>query len=386
VLELKKQLKEAETKREDALSKQTQQAIELQNLKINFERVNSDLEYKKKNDDSKSKDMDSIKEGAEKEITKLRDRLAEVESKYKTGELQSQQKIEELKTSYEKHKAMYEEANAEKEKLQNALKNKDHENNKKNANQSTELENLKKEFEAQKQIMTQNIELRDTAFNNLKKENKSFIEQVESLKQRNAELESQLKQSKEVPQFNAQVNDLEDKLRISESNSKLLNKELKAENERLKKELNSIQKNYKAGLDVEKEVGILSIENETLKKQVKELTAKVNNTKISADNQNAKDNEDLKKKVKDLQKSLKRIEQDYSETKSKLSVAQTKNEEDSSFILKLNQKVGTLQESADLVEVELVQTKQKIGEIMDILGDSAESDLIERVHNVIYGS
>jgi len=359
VLELKKQLKEAETKREDALSKQTQQAIELQNLKINFERVNSDLEYKKKNDDSKSKDMDSIKEGAEKEITKLRDRLAEVESKYKTGELQSQQKIEELKTSYEKHKAMYEEANAEKEKLQNALKNKDHENNKKNANQSTELENLKKEFEAQKQIMTQNIELRDTAFNNLKKENKSFIEQVESLKQRNAELESQLKQSKEVPQFNAQVNDLEDKLRISESNSKLLNKELKAENERLKKELNSIQKNYKAGLDVEKEVGILSIENETLKKQVKELTAKVNNTKISADNQNAKDNEDLKKKVKDLQKSLKRIEQDYSETKSKLSVAQTKNEEDSSFILKLNQKVGTLQESADLVEVELVQTKQK---------------------------
>jgi len=386
VLELKKQLKEAETKREDALSKQTQQAIELQNLKINFERVNSDLEYKKKNDDSKSKDMDSIKEGAEKEISKLRDRLAEVESKYKTGELQSQQKIEELKTSYEKHKAMYEEANAEKEKLQNALKNKDHENNKKNANQSTELENLKKEFEAQKQIMTQNIELRDTAFNNLKKENKSFIEQVESLKQRNAELESQLKHSKEVPQFNAQVNDLEDKLRISESNSKLLNKELKAENERLKKELNSIQKNYKAGLDVEKEVGILSIENETLKKQVKELTAKVNNTKISADNQNAKDNEDLKKKVKDLQKSLKRIEQDYSETKSKLSVAQTKNEEDSSFILKLNQKVGTLQESADLVEVELVQTKQKIGEIMDILGDSAESDLIERVHNVIYGS
>ena len=35
VLELKKQLKDAETKKEEALSKQTQQAIELQNLKIN---------------------------------------------------------------------------------------------------------------------------------------------------------------------------------------------------------------------------------------------------------------------------------------------------------------------------------------------------------------
>jgi len=234
--------------------------------------------------------------------------------------------------------------------------------------------------------MTQNIELRDTAFNNLKKENKSFIEQVEALKQRNAELEGQVKQTKEVPQFNAQVNDLEEKLRISESNSKLLNKELKAENDRLKKELDAIQKNNKAGQDVEKEVGILSIENETLKKQVKELTAKVNNTKISADNQNAKDNEDLKKKVKDLQKSLKRTEEDYSETQSKLSASQKKNEEDSSLILKLNQKVGTLQESVDLVEVELVRTKQKIGEIMNVLGDSAESDLVDRVHSVIYGS
>ena len=276
--------------------------------------MSSDLEYKNQTYNSKSKDMDSIKEGAEKEISKLREKLAEVESKYKANEVQSQQKIEELKQNYEKHKNMYEEANAEKEKLQNALKNKDHENNMKNANQTTELETLKKDFESQKQIMTQNIELRDTAFNNLKKENKSFMEQVETLKARNAELEALTKQSKEVP-FNAQVNELEEKLRISESNSKQINKELKEENEKLKKELGSIQKNNKAGQDVENEVGILSIENETLKKQVKELTAKVSNSKISADNQNAKDNEDLKKKVKDLQKSLKRTEEDYDETK-----------------------------------------------------------------------
>lgn len=35
VLELKKQLKDAEAKKEEALTKQTQQAIELQNMKIN---------------------------------------------------------------------------------------------------------------------------------------------------------------------------------------------------------------------------------------------------------------------------------------------------------------------------------------------------------------
>jgi len=386
VLGLKKQLKDAETKKEDAYTKQTQQAIELQNLKIDFERVSSELEYKKKNSDSKSNDMGSIKEAADKEISKLRDRLAEAESKHMSGELQSQQKIEELKQKYEKLEILYKETNDEKEKLQNALKNKDHEDAKKNDHQSIDIENLKKEFAAQKQIMTQSIESREKALNSLKKENKSLMEQVETLKQRNAELEGQVQQGKEVPQFNAQVNDLEEKLRISEANSKLLNKELKAENDRLKKELNTIQKNNEAGKDVEKEMGILSIENETLKKQVKELTAKVNNTKISANNFNAKENEDLKKKVKDLLKSLKRTEEDYSETKSKLSALQTKNEEDSSLILKLNQKVGTLQESVSLGEVELVKTKQKIGEIMNILGDSAESDLIERVHSVIYES
>ena len=35
ILELKKQIKEADAKKEDALSKQTQLAIELQNLRIN---------------------------------------------------------------------------------------------------------------------------------------------------------------------------------------------------------------------------------------------------------------------------------------------------------------------------------------------------------------
>jgi len=35
VLDLKKQIKDSESKKEEALSKQTQLAIELQNLKIN---------------------------------------------------------------------------------------------------------------------------------------------------------------------------------------------------------------------------------------------------------------------------------------------------------------------------------------------------------------
>jgi len=44
VLELKKQLKDAEAKKEEALNKQTQQAIELQNLKINVKSLRIHLD------------------------------------------------------------------------------------------------------------------------------------------------------------------------------------------------------------------------------------------------------------------------------------------------------------------------------------------------------
>jgi len=67
-----------------------------------------------------------------------------------------------------------------------------------------------------------------------------------------------------------------------------------------------------------------------------------------------------------------------------LATASKKNEDDSSVITKLNQKLSTLQESVAVVETELVKTKQKIGEIMNVLSDSTETDLVEKVHAVIY--
>ena len=67
-----------------------------------------------------------------------------------------------------------------------------------------------------------------------------------------------------------------------------------------------------------------------------------------------------------------------------MATATKKNEEDSSLIIKLNQKLSTLQESVSVVEMELVKTKQKIGEIMNVLGETNDTDLVEKVHAVIY--
>jgi len=262
--------------------------------------------------------MESLKEGAEKEITKLRDKLAATESKFKTNEIEYQRKIEELKTSSEKYQTSYEEVNAEKERLEGILKEKEHNTSMRAAKEGSEYENIKKSLESQIQVLTEDVNLRTTAFNNIKKENRDLIEQVQTLKQQNFDLEAKINEQNN--RMSSQMNELHEKIRLTETNSRPMNRELKEENDRLKKELSMIQKNTKAAQDVEKEVGHLSIENETLKKQVRELTAKVSNSKISADNQNAKDNEELKKKVKDLTRSLKKTEEDYNETKVTLSL------------------------------------------------------------------
>ena len=339
--------------------------------------------------------MESLKEGAEKEITKLRDKLAATESKFKTNEIEYQRKIEELKTSSEKYQTSYEEVNAEKERLEGILKEKEHNTSMRAAKEGSEYENIKKSLESQIQVLTEDVNLRTTAFNNIKKENRDLIEQVQTLKQQNFDLEAKINEQNN--RMSSQMNELHEKIRLTETNSRPMNRELKEENDRLKKELSMIQKNTKAAQDVEKEVGHLSIENETLKKQVRELTAKVSNSKISADNQNAKDNEELKKKVKDLTRSLKKTEEDYNETKvtlsldirlnkiqTKLTTSQKKNEEDDELLLKLNNKVTHLQESVSVMENEVVKTKQKIGEIMNVIMENADVDLVDRVNNVVY--
>lgn len=257
--------------------------------------------------------METIKEGAEKENTKLRDKLAAMESHFKTREIEFQQKIDQLKETSKKSQTDYEEAAAENERLKNNLKTREHESSMSTVSHSSELDKVKAHYASELDVMKQNLELRDTAFNNLKKENKKLFDQVEELKKRNADLE--VKAVDEKPAASNQIVELQNQIRLTETNWKNQMKDLKEENEKLKKELSTIQKHNQASQDVEKQVGQLSIENETLKKQVRDLTAKANNTQTTAGNQQAKENEELKKKEKDFKKTVKKLEDDLLETK-----------------------------------------------------------------------
>jgi len=54
--------------------------------------------------------------------------------------------------------------------------------------------------------------------------------------------------------------------------------------------------------------------------------------------------------------------------------------------LKLNNKVTLLQESVSMMENEVVKTKQKIGEIMNVIMENSDIDLVDKVNSVVYES
>ena len=59
-------------------------------------------------------------------------------------------------------------------------------------------------------------------------------------------------------------------------------------------------------------------------------------------------------------------------------------ENDDDIILTLNQKVEKLQEAVGVMEMELLKAKQKMGEIMNVIIEEADSDLVDKVNAVLY--
>ena len=112
-----------------------------------------------------------------------------------------------------------------------------------------------------------------------------------------------------------QIQELQEKFGSSEEKYRTQIEELKKENSRLQSDLESARQQPVPELNsrVEEELAQLSLENETLKKQVKDLTSQVNNSKISKANQFSKENEELKGRVKELQKSLQKVEDELAE-------------------------------------------------------------------------
>ena len=282
--------------------------------------MSSDLQYTEENYLSKLKDTDSLKENSEKEIMRLREKLAALETQFKSETSEYQQKIEDLRDSGDKSQALYEEEKAEREQLQERLKAIEHDISMKTASQSNEIENIKGSLESQIQVLTQTLELKDAKLNNLTKENKGLMEEVKGLKRENAQLESQVSVAKIDDQSSVQINELQDKLRLSETNSRVEFQDLKDENERLKRELSLAQNSSKAQQDVENELGQLSMENDSLKKQVRDLNTKLANSAVTAESQNNKELEEFRKKIKELRGDLRKAEDDLTKTKVLLLV------------------------------------------------------------------
>lgn len=384
--EVKKQLKDAEMKKEEALSNQTKLTIELQNLKINYDRLNSDSTSKAENDAALQKQIESINEHHEKEIVRYKEKLNKLDEEYLAKEREYREEIDKIKAELREEKFKKEELEFHNQRLNEKLKQAELEKTAKEATSSSEFETQKRGYEAEIQKLTHQIEQKDKEVNELKNKMNEMSAQIDQLK---AQLEYAAKEKAstkaEVFDNTRQIQELQEKFRSSEEKYRTQIEELKKENSRLQSDLESARQQPVPELNsrVEEELAQLSLENETLKKQVKDLTSQVNNSKISKANQFSKENEELKGRVKELQKSLQKVEDELAEIRIKYTESELQNERYAEETRKQSTKLAKTQDTLAVMESELVRTKQRLGETMNAIMEYGGSELLDKIYEAI---
>ena len=173
----------------------------------------------------------------------------------------------------------------------------------------TELSQLKKEFDSQKQELLadleaerRNVEIRDTKINEL-------IDQIEAMTIQINELKNKRTPRRAFSDHPVRSDELE-QLKASEARLQQENAGLIESNDRLQKEIELVREYANVIQCDENMLNQLTEENEALKKKVKELTFKSSHSKSP----DSTDSGDSKKALRDLQKN-------YMKTEEALSIA-----------------------------------------------------------------
>lgn len=198
---------------------------------------------------------------------------------------------------------------AENQKLRGITKNKEHESSLEVTQLKEQILTLKKEHEKQIVLWKENINQRDQQIKILENENEA-LEQRLAQAQKDAAADSKDKGEKESAGLAEKLNGMQQLLRTSQTNHSSEVESLQREIRKLKAELEMAKEN--GARENEDELASLEVENEKLKKQIKELNNKIGNV----DTQAMKENQVLKGKLSAIQK----MNQQYEEEIQQLNV------------------------------------------------------------------
>jgi len=214
-----------------------------------------------------------------------------------------------------------------------------------------------------------NVEIRDTKISEL-------IDQIESMTIQINELKTKRTPRRAFSDHPVKSDEVE-QLRASETRLQQENADLMESNDRLKKEIELIQEYANVIQCDENMLAQLTEENETLKKQVKDLTFK------SSKSSDEGDGRDSKKALRELQKNYMKTEEALAMAKMELSACQREKEDFEHMIKSQNTKIARLTESLSRLEREILKMKQNQSQIIDMIIEDGHSELVDKIYSMI---
>lgn len=329
IKDLRNQIRISEGQKEEALSSQTKLALELQQAKIEREQFSVRLDNRLKDINNNDQSLSEKALFFEKENMNLKKKLAKIQFELTNEKEEQAALIEDLQTELKATKSELMETEKAKKELESELIS----NNGRGSHAgeiSEGIEIMKQNFDKQIKMMKKQLELKESV---LKQKQEEIKKMEEELGEAQLEIKKLDFSKNRTSSIFEQVTDDQLKRKNEELELKLLNKEEEYMDkvEAMEKEIDALKlqvinagsrvSSGKGGGD-EMELAALSVENQKLKKALKESQSKggISSRGMGDDSVLFRENEMLKKNNKELQVEKQKISDELINIKVKGSL------------------------------------------------------------------
>jgi len=376
---------------------------ELEDVKLKYDRLNRDYESVLNDKGVQKSAVSGVSKKTEIELKAFKEKVVDLESEVeelKKEKAEAEERADELQQATQdlmakieilkKNKKNFSEADNN-DKLEEYV-NKINDLNQKLKESEKKIKELSSE--GKKNGMNKN---EFSEFSETEMENTALKAKIEEYEAKVDELEKQLgiqanelqlikkmnnsraKNNEESSQFMAQIEQMEKKQKGLEESYKKRIEELTQKNADLKKELGQTKNNMNTSqYDTENELAKLSIENESLKKQIKDMNGKLLNSKY--DN---KEVEDLRKKLNIIESEKEKLDAELYKAKMGWANADIERDEVKSQLRARDESTKGVKEKSEVLEKEIFRLRSRIAELMNAVMEYGDEDLLDDIETII---
>eukprot|EP00357_Protocruzia_adherens_P010696 CAMPEP_0114995490 /NCGR_PEP_ID=MMETSP0216-20121206/13760_1 /TAXON_ID=223996 /ORGANISM="Protocruzia adherens, Strain Boccale" /LENGTH=846 /DNA_ID=CAMNT_0002359541 /DNA_START=40 /DNA_END=2580 /DNA_ORIENTATION=+ len=390
VADLKKQIEEEETAKEEALSKQTDLALTMQTLKTDKESSDNDLRTKIDDLNTEIVTMKSKADKSNWEIEKLTGENQHLKDEASKTEGRLNGQIESLKMEVSIQESKNEKLEESNEDLKKRLREAESNNEEALESASLAATSTQKQLDREILILKEDLKQRDERVVELEGD-------LEKKKLEMAEIRAKILEKQAEENDNSKENEvLIDEIKKLESSLQEKDREignLHEKNEGLKTDLTRASTVAAVNTNSEKEVAKLSVENDYLKQQVEELELKLRTFEETSAASSMDDSlkhtiqklkvelGELREDNTDMQKKLQSTEEELIQVKMDFASAETERQTNDHKLKEQRELNKKYSKELNAMEVDLVGTKQRLGEALN-MANEAEMQTLELINEM----